>query len=227
MIAYLYYLVLTAFNFPICRTMIATNLCISKASQLRYEKTIDKLEKRFNHTEITEDLLNSMDSKARDTILSISISGGKFKRSRSGKIYRQEPNSYRSNLVWTHSDKTAHLRLSHKRIMLWRAVEPVFKDGLSSPTFQEVPRSLLFKEEKLKTLIKKKKDLSTRYFALNYLGVIIPTTNRKNWVEFEPLATYDRATGDKHLPNQKSLYDIDFRISRVERDLKLESTNAI
>ena len=213
--AFLYELVVSSWGYPVCRTRISMNLLFSPSTQRHYERKNRYMGKQFNHLEIPNDMVNRMGLVARENIFKSVRNGGKFKQSRSGKIYRQEGNTYNSNRIeWKNSQKCSRLRLSSKHIKLWRAGKPVFSTSMtmsgkiahSQARFMPVNDEVCTGRPLSKTYISKKVDIQrSRYFAMNKNGVGIISTDPQNWSWFEPHLEYDDKNGDFLVPLIPSL----------------------
>ena len=213
--AFLYELVVSSWDYPVSRTRIATNLLITPSTQRQYERKNQSMAKRFNHTELPTDLIDRLTLPARNKIMESIRIGGKFKQSRSGKIYRQEGNTYISNRIkWKLSKECSRLRLSHKHIKLWRMSQPVFtksktmsgNTAVSAARFMPINKEVCNRQPLSKTYISKKAEISKgRYFALRKNGVALLSTDPQNWDGFEPLMEYDRKNGDMFVPLVPSL----------------------
>ena len=219
-----------------CRTRIAQNLLIRPSTQIMYERRSTYLSKRYNHTEMTKDLMQTWSIPMQKHIKNISHTGSRFKKSLSGKIYRQEGNTYSSDrLVWKLSKKCSKIiRLSPYHIQLYKAGQPVFKvpfdkngkldtkadtftgkNKINDPVvFMKVLDKLLNAIEKIekgqpvyRTHISKKKDLTDHtYFAIQKNGVGIPTIDPEGWKGYQPLAELDKKTGDLLMPAQQAYW---------------------
>ena len=213
--AFLYELVVSSWAYPISRTRIAMNTLILPSTQRHYERKSKFMSKRFNHIEITKDMMERMSLSARQAIANSVRTGGKFKQSRSGKIYRQEGNTYISNRVeWKDSKRCSRLLLSPKLIKLWNAARPVFTKSvtlggmptISKAHFMPINEEICSGQSLSKTYISKKSQIHKgRYFGLSKDGVIVPSTNPDNWTWFEPLLAYDNRNGDLFAPLTPSL----------------------
>lgn len=205
-------------NRGFCRTRIGQNLLISPSTQRLYERKSQYLEKRYNHTELTEALLNTVTQEDYNYIDRISKTGGKFKRSPSGTIYRQEGNTYRSSrFSWKSSKNCARHRLSPTHIRTWAAIAPIFVKETENVSktikvlFKPVQNELLDKSldksngQLLSTIhISKKKDMKKNYFALSREGVSITSTNPNNWESFIPCLELDN-NGDRLIVTPNSI----------------------
>lgn len=213
--AFMYELVVSSWNYPVSRTRISMNLLITPSTQRQYERKNQAMAKRFSHMEIPKDMLDRMSHSARKQINEAVRTGGKFKQSKSGKIYRQEGNTYISNRVeWKHSKNCSRLRLSPKHIKLWKAGQPVFtksmtmdgKPACSEAHFMPVNEEVCKGQPLSKTYISKKADIHKgKYFALQKEGVLLVSTDPSNWTWFEPLLEYDNRNGDMLVPLAPSL----------------------
>lgn len=204
--AFLYELWITSFNeYPICRTKIAINIAIGKNTQIAYERLNPCLQKRYNHLEIPEDMWLNMTAEAQNAITDITHNGGKFKRSLTGNLYRQEGNSYRSNRIkWVKSNKCAYFRLSQKILKYYQATQPVFRKDMGVdelPALRRIDVDAL--ERKPKTYADKK-DNPGKYFAARLAGVATPTSAAEQWRTFEPFDKYCPKSGNKVVPQNRS-----------------------
>lgn len=209
--AWLYEGVITSWDTPVCRTRIAENLMLSASGQRKYERASQSLYKRHNYLEITEDMLERMDDPARARLTEASKTGGKFKRSRSGRWYRQEGNSFKSDRFdWRCSRRCARLCLSPKWIKIWNATRPAFNvlsieaDGtpiVEHARFLPVNPRLAAGRPMPQTYTSKRVTVKTGdFFAVARGGVAVPSVDPDRWAGFDPLISYDRRNGDLLVP---------------------------
>lgn len=203
---FLYELVVSSWNWPCCRTRIKTNLLVPASSQRNYERRSRSMRRRFNHLELPPDMIRKMEPSAQLILERMISEGGKFKRSKSGRIYRQEGNTYSSDLFrWKKTRKAARLRLSLRNIKLWKACAPVYEKGIfsdgtvaySQPKFLPINEDIVKGQSCARSFVSKKSEMGrTRYFALKADGVAVVSTDPRNWIWFWPFMEYDRKNGD-------------------------------
>lgn len=210
--AYMYELIVSSVdNYPICRTRWRTNLLLSRSAQIHYEKINPNLEKHYNHMEITAD----MQDRIKPYVLKDMIETGKFKATANGRLLRQEGNSYRSKRVkWTNPKKARQCRLylSQNQLRAWKYGRPWYEKSesgdLINPRYRQVPDVVVEKTQPaVYTSIKKG---SEKAFAYIRNGVIVPSTRKRNWREFEPMIEYDGLTGEGIVPSFPSFDSRDF-----------------
>ena len=154
--------------------------------------------------EISPDMYRRMSHGAQRTMDKAFTN--KFKITADGTILRQEGNSLRSlRIKWTKPRmllKCSRLRLSQNAIRAWKIAKPYYhKNGkkLVNPHFRPCPKSVVEKTQPI-TYARTKSEMIKGAFAYFKDGVIVPSTNPRDWVTFEPLFTYDQVTGDGVLP---------------------------
>lgn len=208
--AWTYEMVLGSWDkYPLCRARILRNLLVTKSTQIRYERASTHMLKHYNYTEIPADMLDRLMPNINNSIFAIIEKNGKFKISRSGRVYRQEGNSYTSDRCkWKTSTTCARIKLSQKMLRAWAQIQPHFQtrisDGRTEYGGADMMRidSRLHKADTEKLLpvvqIQKKSEIGTRpYFGIYRHGLRVPTTDPRNWDGFDPLLVYEPGTGDR------------------------------
>ena len=205
--AFMYEVVTSATKgYPLCRARWRYNLLLSKKTQRTYEKMNTYLEKRYTHMEIPPDMYRRMSYIAQKTMDKAFTN--KFKIASDGTILRQEGNGLRSRRIkWVKPRarlKCSRLRLSQNAIRAWKFAKPYYhEDGkkLVNPHFRTCAKSVVEKRQPI-TYAETKAQMVKGSGAFAYWkdGVIVPSTNPKDWDTFEPLMKYNQATGDGILP---------------------------
>ena len=214
MLRWLYEGVMSSLDYNVCRTRIQMNFLLARSTQRLLEKSSTTMLKRYNFLNISERMKNSLTSTSKVILKSRLLAKGRFKVSRSGQIYRQEGNSFKSEIFqWVSSKKCSHFRLSPRYIRLWQATRPAFaiKDVKGNrrttlhATFKPIS-SKLIDGQSFKVYAKQKKEIEKgNYFALSKNGVAAISSNPEMWEGFEPFAEYDRFNGDFLTPATPSI----------------------
>lgn len=214
-------------EYPLCRTRWRMNLLLSQTSQRRLEKINKNILKHYNHMEIPSD----MQDRIKPYILKDMEKLGKFKITANGRLLRQEGNSWRSKRVnWVSPKKPRHcqLHLSQSHLKAWKYGRPWYnssKNGeLVNPHFRNVPDKVVEKTQP-KVYSRNKKDLLKGSFAYCAKGVIVPSTMDRDWLEFEPMISWERNTGEGVAPPFPSFDGRDFSNRPYHRKVGERSIN--